>query len=124
MLLPKRLGKTFDQSLVIFLFLFVIYFFFIITSCSQLPPKPQGTVWIVDYPRGEVVGATFGGFNLDYTRHKEIRDQFNRLIYRKLVERKPLSTAHKFICFDPGTWDRFDAWVKEVQMIAERRCGL
>ncbi len=94
---------------------------FVLGGCSQLPPKPNGTVWVIDYPRSEIVGAPFGEFDLKYTHHVQVRRQMRGFMSQRLAERKPLSEAHKYICFDPISWDRFDAWVKEVQKIAERR---
>lgn len=124
MRLPKKLVSTFDSwDIIVLISCAILSLAFMLTTsgCSNLPPKPKGTVWIVDYPRSEIVGAPFGQFNLDTTDYWSVRGQLLFSIPRTYVERKPLSDANKYICFDPDTWERFDAWVKEVQKEAERR---
>lgn len=76
---------------------------------------------MVDYPRSEIVGADFGRFTLNATKHGDMRGQFIGFKFDRVVIRKPLAEADKYICFDPDTWDRFDTWVREVQQEAERQ---
>jgi hypothetical protein len=128
-MLPQRSSENPSSPVEDFIVRWLFIYFaiaalavFCFGGCSNLPPKPKGIIWIVDYPRSEVVGAPFGGFDLNQTTYKEWVAQHKALATLKAnVVRKPLKDANKYICFDPDTWNRFDAWVKELQIYAQQR---
>jgi hypothetical protein len=93
----------------------------LIVSCSSLPPKPRGTVWTIDYPSSEIIGAPFGEFKLKDRSYRSFRAQMKFGVNKRLIERLPLADADKYICFDPSTWDRLDSWIKDVEITADQR---